>query len=163
MAIAKKGTRKIIVKGEKFLYKISKYKTVSDWRASNNELNSTFMKYATQFGLGQVKDIVFNIVIQHLENPVSTMCIKCESILVDGFMGPEQLLKIQPNFIAEQIKQALENGWNPLQKGDYRTSVKHEDTLSESPVILQLPDFNEGADEEYDSVEKPNELKFDKK
>lgn len=91
MAIAKKGTRNIEVNGIQFLYKVSKIKKKSDWRQQENELDKSFIKYAQHFGLGMVKDATVNIVVQLAHNPVSSIYVKCHTLVVDGFMGPEQI------------------------------------------------------------------------
>ena len=57
MSISKKGLRSISVDGIEYIYKVSKVKKKSDWRAQENELDETFMKYASYYGLGNVKDI----------------------------------------------------------------------------------------------------------
>ena len=41
--------------------------------------------------MGKVKDVTINVVIQYKEEPASSMFIKCHIIVVDGFMGIEQI------------------------------------------------------------------------
>ena len=71
MAISKKGSRKITVADVNYLYKVSKLKKKSDWREQQNELDETFMKYASYYGLGKVKDATINVVVQAEERPLS--------------------------------------------------------------------------------------------
>lgn len=123
MAIAKKGSRKIIIDDIEYLYKISKIKQESDWREQNNELSERFMKYARYYGLGQVKDVTINIFIQLKENPISNCFVTISTILIDSFFGPEQITQIKPKFVAELIRHALVNGWQPTEKGDFKINV----------------------------------------
>ncbi len=158
MAISKKGARKIIVNDVEYLYKVSKIKKKSDWRAQENELNDTFMKYASYYGLGEVRDITINVVIQLMEKPVSDMYIKFNTIILSGFMGPEQITQITPKMIVGLINYGLKNGWKPSEKGDYRLNLV-ETTKDKQPVILQLPNMNEDVGD-YQNLERPIEIKI---
>lgn len=158
MAFSKKGSRNIEIEGIRFLYKISKVKPKSDWRSEDNELDKTFMKYAKHYGLGDVKDATINIVIQSASNPSSSMFIKCHTLLVDGFMGQEQIIQIKPNQISQLIKKGLQNGWNPNKKGDYRLELVQKWTHEKKPVLLQLPNMNHDI-KDYENLEQPIEIK----
>jgi hypothetical protein len=142
MAISKKGSRKIIVNEITYLYKISKIKKKSDWRVQKNELDEEFMKYAHYYGLGKVKDITINIVIQSMNNPVATLFIKCHTILVDGFMGAEQITQITPKLIVRLINKGLENSWNPSIKGDLRINIIEKKFKDKKSLIFELPNIN---------------------
>lgn len=139
MAISKKGSRIIKLNDEVYLYKISKIKKKSDWRISENELNENFIKIANYYGLGQVKDITINIVVQLKENPSSSFFIKINTILVDGFMGPEQITQIKPQLIKQLINKGLSDGWNPNEKGDFRLNILEAQTKDKEPILLQFP------------------------
>ena len=67
MAISKKGTKKIVVNDVEYLYKVSKVKYKREWRNQEDELDDTFMKYASYYGLGKVADANINIVIQLMD------------------------------------------------------------------------------------------------
>lgn len=162
MAISKKGSRSINVNGVEYLYKVSKIKKKSEWREQDNELNDTFIKYASHYGLGKVKDITINVVIQLKDNPVSNFFIKVNSILVDGFMGAEQITQIKPKLIADLITRGLKNGWKPSLKGDYRINILETQTKDKEPIILQIPNMNEGI-KNYQNLEKPIEIKINHK
>ena len=157
MAISKKGSRKIVVNQVPYLYKVSKIKKKSDWRTQKDELNDTFMKYASYYGLGQVKDITINVVVQLQERPVSRLLIKVHTILVDGFMGAEQITQIKPQLIAQLITQCLDDGWKPAEKGDFRLNLVEKQTKDKQPVILQLPNMNEGITD-YENLDRPIEV-----
>lgn len=161
MAISKKGSRKINVNGVEYLYKVSKIKKKSEWRKQEDELNDTFTKYANHYGLGKVKDITINIVIQLESNPVSNFFVKINSILVDGFMGSEQITQITPKFVSQLISKGLNDGWKPSLKGDYRISILETKTKEKEPVILQIPNMNEGI-ENYQNLERPFEIKINR-
>lgn len=140
MAISKKGSRILKINGEIYLYKISKIKKKSDWRDSKNELNENFIKIADYYGLGKVKDITINIVVQLRENPRSTFFIKIHTILVDGFMGPEQITQIKPQLVKQLIIKSLSDGWDPNEKGDFRLNILETKTKNKEPIFLLLPD-----------------------
>lgn len=161
MAISKKGTRNITVNGTAYVYKISKIKKKSDWREQQNELNETFMQYASHYGLGKVKDITINIVVQLKDNPVSNLFVKINTVLVAGFLGPEQISQITPRMVADLITKAINDGWEPSNKGDFRINLLETDTKDREPVILQIPNMNEGV-ENYQNLEKPVEIKLNR-
>ena len=162
MAISNKGSRKINVNSVDYSYKVSKINKKSDWRDQADELNDTFAKYAEYYGLGKVKDITINIVIQLKHKPVSNLFIKINSILIDGFLGPEQITQIKPKLVSELIGKGLNDGWKPSIKGDYRINILETKTKEKEPVILQIPNLNEGI-ENYQNLEKPIEIKINKK
>ncbi|KAA3639890.1 MAG: hypothetical protein DWQ02_02905, partial [Bacteroidetes bacterium] len=153
MAISKKGSRNITVNGTAYLYKVSKIKKKSDWREQVDEMNDTFMKYASYYGLGLVKDITINIVTQLKENPVSNLFVKINTVLVDGFLGPEQITQITPKMVADLIGKAIHDGWNPSVKGDFRINLLETETKDKEPVILQIPNMNEGV-ENYQNLDR---------
>jgi len=159
MAFPKKGTRKIEVENNLFIYKISKLKKKSDWRTQENELDDKFIQYANFYGLGSVKDATINIAIQLASNPISNMYIKCYTVIVDGFMGPEQIIEIKPNMISQLIKKGMNNGWNPEKEGDFRMELAQKWTNKKTPVILQLPNTNQIV-KDYENVEKPIEIEI---
>lgn len=159
MAISKKGLRKITVNDCCFVYKVSKGKDLSDWRDSKNELDTTFQKHANRYGLGAVKDINFNIVVQSKERAQSKLLVSIKTILVDGFLGPEQTIQIKPQQIASLITKALKEGWNPHIKGDYKLSLQDNDTNEKTPVILQLPNMNEDLTD-YENIDRAIDLKI---
>lgn len=159
MAIPKKGARKIIVNKTEFLYKVSKVRSKGEWREQDKELNDTFVQYASYYDLGNVKDSYINIAIQRFENPTSSMFIKIHTLLIDGFMGPEQIITITPNFISKLIVKGLSEGWNPLKKGDYRLTLVDKPSKDREPIILQLPNMNETI-QDYKNLEKPKEVKI---
>ncbi|WP_338794172.1 hypothetical protein [Bernardetia sp. MNP-M8] len=159
MAISKKGSRKINVNGIEYLYKISKIKAKSEWREQADELNDTFVKYASHYGLGQVMDITINIMIQLKANSVSNLFIKINSILIDGFMGAEQITQIKPKFIADMINKGLNDGWNPSLKSNHSINILETHSKEKEPIILQLPSMNEEI-ENYKNLETPVEIKI---
>ncbi|MEM8886758.1 MAG: hypothetical protein AAGD28_02150 [Bacteroidota bacterium] len=157
MAISKKGSRKITVADIDYLFKVSKLKKKSDWREQQNELDETFMKYASYYGLGRVKDATINLVVQSTENPISHLFVKFHTLQVAGFMGSEQILEIKPAMVAKLIQKALNEGWKPNEKGDHRITLAQKWQENKSPVILQLPGMNEDADD-YPNLDKPKEI-----
>ncbi|MEL6672824.1 MAG: hypothetical protein AAFR61_11555 [Bacteroidota bacterium] len=140
MAIAKKGSRNITVDGIAYRYKVSKIKKKSGWREQVDELDETFMKYARYYGLGEVRDITLNIVAHLEENPASHLFVKIQTVLVDGFLGPEQLTQIKPQMVARLIRQGLADGWKPAEKGDARLLLLETQDQQKKPVLLQFPD-----------------------
>jgi len=160
MAFPKKGSRTIVVDGINYLYRVSKIKKKSDWRSEDNELDSTFKSYAKYYGLGSVKDATINIAIQLKTDPVSAMYIKFHTLIVAGFMGPEQILEIKPNQVAQLIQQGLNIGWNPNAKGDFRLELAQKYMDEKKPVILQLPNMNETVTG-YENLDRPVEIELE--
>lgn len=159
MAFPKKGTRKIEVEGNQFFYKISKLKKKSDWRLQENELDEKFMKYASHYGLGMVKDATINIAVQLASNPISNMYIKFHTVIVDGFMGAEQIIEIKPNMISRLIQKGMNDGWDPERQGDFRMELAQKWADQKAPVILQLPNMNEDVGD-CENLEEPIEIKI---
>lgn len=161
MAIPKKGSRKIIVDDIEYIYRVSKPKKKSDWREEENELNENFLNYAQHYGLGQVMDVNFGIVIQLSKKPVSNIFVKYHSIVIDGFLGIEQITQIKPNLIAHLIKTALLDGWNPSEKGDYRLTLAEQNTKDKEPIVLQLPDMNNSITD-YTNIDRPVKIELNR-
>jgi len=159
MAFPKKGKRKIEIEGVQYLFKISKIKQKSNWRIQENELDNTFMKYASYYGLGKVKDATINIAVQLAFNPVSNLYVKCYTLIVDGFMGPEQIIEITPSMVLKLVNKSIKDGWKPNQKGDFRMEIAQKWTKSKKPTILQLPDMNAEI-ENYENKDKSIERLF---
>lgn len=159
MSISKKGTRKIIVDEIEYLYKVSKPKKKSDWREQENEVNETFIEYASYFGLGKVKDITINIVVQLYNKPVSSLFVKCHSILIDGFMGAEQIMQITPKLVSNLILEAINDDWDPFNKRDYRMNIVEQNSKNKEPIILKLPDMGKEVGN-YQNLDKPYEIKL---
>ena len=147
MALAKKGTRRISVGQTEYIYKVSRIKKTSELRSGEKELEETFLKFARYYGLGQVMDAVINIVVQLEDNPSSSLFVKCKTIIVDGFMGFEQVLSIKPSLVAGLITQAMEEGWNPERRGDYRMNVAQCFEKGASPQVLLLPEIEQSTGE----------------
>lgn len=158
MAIPKKGSKKITVNNIEYIYRVSKPKKKSDWRKEENELNENFLTYAEYYGLGQVMDVNYGIVIQLFEKPVSNIFIKYHSIVVDGFLGIEQITQVKPNLITHLIKTAILNGWKPSEKGDYKFNLAEQNTKNKEPIVLQLPNMNDPISN-YKNISRP--LKID--
>lgn len=156
MAIAKKGLRTIEVNGKSFVYKISKLKKKSDWREDKGELNEDFLKYARYYGLGEVKDASLNIVIQLKEEAGSRILVKFHTLLVAGFLGPEQMLQITPKLVKRCIEIAYENGWNPKDKPDYYLELAQQ-LKDKKPVLLKLPTFPEPPTD-YKNIDEPTPI-----
>lgn len=161
MAIAKKGSRSIVVDNVAYIYKVSKLKAKSDWRKEQDELDPVFMQYAAYYGLGEVKDATLNVLVQLKEQPVSNLYIKLHTVLVHGFLGPEQLVKIKPGMVRAFILRALEEGWDPATKGDHHLDIVQQKSKDNQPVILQLPNMNQGITD-YKNLEKPVEIQINR-
>ena len=115
------------------------------------------MKYASYYGLGNVQDATINVVIELAITPVSKLLVKIHFLIVDGFMGPEQIISIKPKLVTQLIKKGLIEGWNPGYKGDHQIELIQQKSEQEKPVILQLPNMNEEATT-YENLEKPMEI-----
>jgi len=159
MAFSKKGLRKIRIDNMAYCYKIGKLQTKSNWRKENNELDQTFMHYAAHYGLGQVKDATITIALYPEACPTSRLFIAVHTLLVDGFLGPEQIIQISPSLISVFIKNALKQGWKTNKKGDFRIDFAQKLSTNAKPTLLLLPrmDFEKEA---YSNLERPIEIKF---
>ncbi|MEL6557347.1 MAG: hypothetical protein AAFQ94_04135 [Bacteroidota bacterium] len=157
MSLSNKGSRNIEVDGIQYIFKVSKVKRKSDWRTQSNELDETFMKYASYYGLGNVKDATINVVIELASTPVSKLFVKIHTLIVDGFMGPPQIISITPKLVAHLLRKGLKEGWKPDHKGDHQIELIQQKLDQKKPLILQLPNMNEEATS-YENLEKPMEI-----
>ena len=76
-------------------------------------------------------------------------------------MGDEQITQVQPKFISELITKGLNDGWKPFLKGDFRINIIETQTKEREPIILQIPDMNEGI-KKYQNLEKPIEININR-
>ncbi len=140
MAFSKRGSRRITVDQQLYLYKVGRIKKKSDWRpAGNGELDDSFLNIARHYGLGDVADATLTIAIQAKVDAASSMFVKFYSILVDGFMGSEQVLTVTPAVVASLIRHGLEKGWKPSEKGDVRIEIIEKRDNDHKPVLLLFP------------------------
>jgi hypothetical protein len=95
MSIPKKGTRKIIVREEPFIWLIRRKATY---------LQSCY------------PDGCLNIAIEHAQAPGSNLIIATDCLHPEGFVLT-QINPIIPSDIALWIEQALEMGWMPKKSG----------------------------------------------
>lgn len=162
MAISKKGTRVITVDDVEYLYKVSKVKKKSDWRKDENKLNDEFLKHAKKYGLGNLKDITINIVAQLKNSPTSNLYVKINTVLVDSFMGAEQVTQIKPQFVAKLIQDAIFDGWKPTDRKDYRLTISDTDIKTKQPIILNLSGEIDDA-KKYKNVDYAKKIDLKKK
>lgn len=139
MSISKKGLRKITVDNCEYVFKISKYKKCSAWKSELQELDDEFLKYAKFYGLGSIMDVVFNIVISiNDEHQKSSLFIKYYSIVIDGFLGPDQISEIKPKLISKLIRKAVQEGWNPCEKSDFRYDLVEKFRKDKANEVFQI-------------------------
>ena len=118
MGMAKKGSRKLVVDGVSYRWRVSRPRRISAWRRAPELLDEKYLAIAEQYNLGEVADVVFYIPIEHYSNPKSKLLIRYFGLVVDGFLGIEQFSRIKPGLIADIIREASSRGWRPEQKGD---------------------------------------------
>ena len=140
MGIGSKGSRKLVVGEQTCRWKVGRPRKVSDWKAAElGMLDSRWEEHARQFGLGATADVVFNLVVEAFEQPASRLVIRIHSRVVDGFLGPEQLLRIGPRTVAGLVLKARAAGWNPVERGDMRFDVFEDPGAPHRPAVLVLP------------------------
>ena len=154
MSMAKKGSRKITVEGVDYRWGVSRYRLVSDWRIDTDFVGEKYVEIARRFGLGEVADVVFNIVIELYQDPKSRIRVKYFGLIIDGFLGPEQYTQIKPRLIAEIVEQSITNGWDPGSRGDYNLEIIENTGEKSRPAVLVLPGFNDDV-VDYDNIVKP--------
>ena len=158
MTIPKKGSRKISVDGVDYRWIVSKYKIISDWRKETELLDEQYLQAASKFGLGDVADVVFGIAIELAENPVSIISAKYFGLVVDGFLGIEQLVSIKPKLISEIIQYSIKAGWNPNVRGNHVLEIVENTKEKHRPALLLLPGFGNNI-KNYDNHVKMVQIK----
>lgn len=138
--LARKSARKLVVAGVAYRYKVSRWRRISDWKpASAGLVDERWLQRARALGLGDVADVRFTIAIELEDEPVSKTIVTYHAHVIDGFLGPEQLTRIQPSLVAKLIEQSLTAGWNPKERGDLRLHLVDNGPLPERPALLVLP------------------------
>lgn len=94
MAIPKKGSRKIVVDGIEYRWRIR-------WKPSYGQ------------GIGESN---LTAVVELYENPQSTLVITFPWLRLDALVGVAEET-VMPKMIKNCIKNALAQGWNPNKKG----------------------------------------------
>ncbi len=154
MSIQKKGSRKITVNNSDYRWRVSRFRRISDYRVENEVLSEEYIKVAEKYGLGSVADIVFNIPIELYDVPKSKIIVKYFGLCVDGFLGPEQFAQIKPKLISQIIEDAILQGWNPNQKGNFTIEIYENTGKKHRPAILVLPNFGNQDLKNYDNLVK---------
>lgn len=154
MSLSKKGTRKIIVNGVYYRWRVSQYQIVSNWRVDAEVIDGKYLEIAQRFGLGDIADVVFNIVIELYDDPKSKMIVKYFGLVVDGFLGPEQFVQIKPKLVSELIGHGTNNGWVPNLKGDYKLEIFENSGKKHRPAVVVLPNLNDEV-VDYENFVKP--------
>src|SRR5688572_24142493 len=138
--LARKSSRKLVVADVAYRYKVSRWRRISDWKpASAGLVDERWLARARTLGLGDVADVEFTIAIERQDEPVSKTIVTYHAHVIDGFLGPEQLTRIQPSLVAKLITESLSAGWRPKERGDVRLHLVENGQLPERPALLVLP------------------------
>ncbi len=107
MSIPKKGSRKIIVEDEPFIWLIRK--------VTSRQLD------------GQGGDII-RVAVEHAEVPGSSLVIRTDRIHPEGYtVTRDEINPVTPADVSLWIKQAIEIGWLPkTDNKTFQVSVCHE-------------------------------------
>ncbi len=113
MSIPKKGSRKIIVDDEPFIWLIRK--------VTNRQLD------------GQGGDII-RVAVEHAKSPGSSLVISTNRIHPEGYnVTSDEINPVTPSDVALWIKQSIEIGWLPKIGGEtFQVSVYNEGIKKES-------------------------------
>lgn len=94
MSIPKKGTRKIIVDGEPFLWLIRRQATYTQENCGN-----------------------LHIAVEHAEKPGSVLVILTDRPHPQGLTPTNEVKPVTPSDAAQWIRQAVQLGWQPQLPG----------------------------------------------
>jgi hypothetical protein len=145
--LAKKSSRKLVVDDVAYRYKVSRWRRISDWKPARAGLvDERFLARARAFGLGSVCDVTFTIAIELFEEPVSKTIVTYHAHVIDGFLGPEQITRIQPALVAELVRQSLASGWRPSERGELRLDLVENGDSPARPGLLVLPGVAEDVE-----------------
>lgn len=145
--LGRKSSRKLVVDGVEYRFKVSRWRKVSDWKpASAGLVDERWLEAARKVGLGDVANVVFTIAIELAEMPGSKLIVTYHTHVIDGFLGPEQFTRIQPSLVATLVREARSVGWKPGERGDMRLHIVENSELPERPALLVLPGLNDDID-----------------
>jgi hypothetical protein len=96
MSIPKKGTRKIIVDGEPFIWLIRR-------QATNMQAD---------YGCGNL-----HVAVQHAQEPGSVLVIMTDRPHPQGLTTTNEVKPVTPSDAAQWIRQAMQVGWQPQLAG----------------------------------------------
>jgi hypothetical protein len=144
MPIAKKGSRRIVVDGVAYRWRVSPWKRLSSWTPPDvGLLSQTWVEQARRVGLGDMADVAMNVTVEASENPSSRLRVRYAAKVVDGFLGFEQLSSITPSLVRFVIAQARGAGWDPAKAGDHRIELVENLEGEKRPALLALPGFGD--------------------
>ena len=147
MTLARKGTRKLVVAGVAYRWHVSRWRKISDWTPARAGLiDEAWLSRARKLGLGGVADVTFTIAVELEEKPRSKIIATYHASIVDGFLGPEQLTRIQPKLASAIVEHALASGWKPAEVGDFRMNIVETGDEPKRPALLVLPGVIDHAD-----------------
>ncbi|MBK9001161.1 MAG: hypothetical protein IPM35_36025 [Myxococcales bacterium] len=140
MTLAKKGARKIVVAGVAYRWHVSRWRRVSDWTPARAGLvDEGWLDRAEKLGLGRVADVTFTIAVERYDRPASKLLTTYHALVVDGFLGPEQLTRIQPRLVGRIVAHAVESGWDPGGSRDFRMEIVENSGKPHRPALLVVP------------------------
>jgi hypothetical protein len=140
MTMPRKGSRRIVVGGVAYRWRVSRYKRISGWSATSlTLLDPRWLEQARKFGLGDVADVTFTIAVELHDKPVSRIRVKYYAKIVDGFLGPEHFTEITPQLIRAIIERALASGWAPDKAGDWSMEIVENTGQLRRPALMILP------------------------
>jgi hypothetical protein len=96
MSIPKKGTRKILVDGEPFIWLIRR-------QASNMQAD---------YGCGKL-----HVAVEHAENSGSVLVIITDRPHPQDCLRSNKVIPVKPSDVAQWIRQAMQLGWQPMRSG----------------------------------------------
>ena len=72
MTIPKMGSRRIVVDGLAYRWRVSRWRKISGWSPDRLELlDPRWLEQARRFGLGDVADVTFTIAVELHDKPAS--------------------------------------------------------------------------------------------
>jgi hypothetical protein len=144
MTMPRKGSRRIVVAGTAYRWHVSRWRKISGWSPASLELlDPRWLEQARRFGLGDVADVTFNIAVELHDEPVSRIRARYYAMIVDGFLGFEQLTQIKPQLIRTILERALAAGWIPDKRGDFSLEIVENTGREWRPALMVLPGLND--------------------
>lgn len=143
MTMPRKGSRKIVLAGIAYRWHASRWRKISGWSPASLELlDPRWLEQARRFGLGDVADVAFTIAVELYDKPVSRIRVQYYAMVVDGFLGFEQLTQLKPRLVRTIIERALASGWSPDKSGDFSLEIVENTGQERRPALLVLPGLN---------------------
>ncbi len=139
----------VYIEKKKYKCYLISQKNLSDWYLEPKLLDKAWLKKASLYGLGAVRDVCLTVGIKCDDSPILKAMIYTK--LLDGFLGPDPLKEVDEVYVSQLIEEAKKQGWP--NKENLVIKMKEVFQGTQKPTLVALSNMN--ADIEYENIDQP--------